>query len=314
MQVVLSLFTGIGMLDIGFKELGFCVVSAGDTILGEHHDIRKFKAKKGVFDGIIAGPPCQDFSKARRTAPTGEGLELLNEFCRIVEEAKPRWFIMENVPTVPNVKIDDYFVQRFDLNAKNCGSMQNRNRHFQFGSYTCDFDNELPTLILNIKRDPSPPSVSRCVTASEGKQKDRRDFADFCELQGLPQDFDLPNFNQSAKYRAVGNGVNVLVSRRIAEAVKVATEDKEYIKEHELTMYGDLCACGCGRLLTGRQKSATPNCRKRLEKKRKLEKSLNLPSTVPPDDVFKQRIEINRTARAIEKITEKYKKMYENED
>ena len=38
MQLVLSLCSGIGLLDRAFKEAGFCVVSAGDIILGSHHD------------------------------------------------------------------------------------------------------------------------------------------------------------------------------------------------------------------------------------------------------------------------------------
>jgi DNA (cytosine-5)-methyltransferase 1 len=270
MQMVLSLFSGIGLLDIGFKENGFCVVSAGDTINGSHHDIRKFHTKRKVFNGIIGGSPCQDFSRARRTPPTGEGLELLGEFTRIVKEAEPDWFLLENVPTVPNIEIGGYFIQRFDLNAKNCGSKQNRNRHFQFGSLIRYH------AVLDIKRDESPVNVARCVTASEGGQMDRRTFADVCELQGLDRAFDLPSFTQSGKYRAVGNGVNVLVSRRIAEAIKTAThglaQRREYLVPSPLNVVEFqkmFCACGCGRQIKGRQKSATPNCRKRLEKNRK---------------------------------------------
>lgn len=282
MQMVLSLFSGIGLLDIGFKENGFCVVSAGDIINGSHHDVRNFHTKDGVFNGVIGGSPCQDFSRARRTPPTGEGLELLNEFCRVVKEAKPQWFLLENVPSVPTVDIYGYYVQRFDLNAKNCGSNQNRNRHFQFGTSLKDIR------ILDIHRDASPVAVARCVTASEGGQMDRRNFSDACELQGLDKDFDLPLFTQSGKYRAVGNGVNVLVSRRIAAAIKTATfgmsenaKNSTYINtvyavknpkviENLNVMF---CACGCGRLIKGKQKSATPACRKRLEKNRKAVKN-----------------------------------------
>lgn len=254
MQLVLSVFSGIDLLGKGFLENGFSVVSAGDKIFGQ--DIRNFHTVPNRFDGIIGGSPCQDFSKARRTPPTGEGLELLGEFCRVVLEAKPRWFLLENVPQVPNVTIEGYQIQRFDLNALECGSVQNRLRHFQFGS--------VDGLILNVKRDPIPKNRVRCVTASEGKQADRRGFADFCELQGLPKTFDLSEFTQTAKYRAIGNGVNVHVARRVASAIRELTEGEPL---STITLK-NLCACGCGRIVQGRQKSASDACRKRLQKKR----------------------------------------------
>lgn len=56
-----------------------------------------------IFWGIIGGPPCQDFSGLRRTAPTGYGLEMLEEYCRVVYEAGPEWWLMENVARVPSV-------------------------------------------------------------------------------------------------------------------------------------------------------------------------------------------------------------------
>ena len=39
MKLILSLFSGIGLLDKAFKDEGYCVVSAGDIILGAHHNI-----------------------------------------------------------------------------------------------------------------------------------------------------------------------------------------------------------------------------------------------------------------------------------
>ena len=256
MQLVLSLFSNIGMLDIGFTRNGFCVVSAGDTILGKHHDIKGFNVPFGKFDGIIGGSPCQDFSKARRTPPTGEGKELLNQFKRIVLHASPEWFLLENVPECPDIDIEGYQIQRFNLNAKHCGSTQNRNRKFQFGSKK--------GLVLQIKRDTALTNVTRCVTASEGNKTDRRKFSDFCLLQGLPVDFDLPNFNLSGKYRSVGNGVNILVADKVAKSIREATETDT---ARRITYY-QFCICGCGEEVTGKQLSKTPACRKRLQIKR----------------------------------------------
>lgn len=254
MQLVLSIFSGIDLLGMGFEKAGFCVVSAMDLIFG--HDIRNKHFPSGKFEGVIAGSPCQDFSRARRTAPTGYGLEMLKQFERVVYETKPKWFLLENVPSVPDIKIKGYYIQRFDLNANECGSNQNRLRHFQFGS--------TEGVVLDIKRQPKPKLIVPCVTATEGNQINRRTWADFCELQGLPRTFDLTSFNQSEKYRAVGNGVNINVAKTIAQSICESTQgtNPRTITDTKI------CACGCGRILIGRQKSATPACRKRLQKKR----------------------------------------------
>jgi len=54
MKLVLSLFTGAGLLDRGFREAGFCVVSAGDILWG--HDVRDFQPASHTFEGVIGGP------------------------------------------------------------------------------------------------------------------------------------------------------------------------------------------------------------------------------------------------------------------
>lgn len=131
-MLVLSIFPGIDMLGKGFEEEGFCVVRGPDLIWGG--DIRSFHVPPGKFTGIIGGPPCQDFSNARRTAPTGNGLAMLNEFERIVLEASPQWWLLENVERAPDITIDGYITQRLDLNARECGMIQHRRRHFQIGS------------------------------------------------------------------------------------------------------------------------------------------------------------------------------------
>jgi DNA (cytosine-5)-methyltransferase 1 len=265
MQLVLSLFSNIGMLDMGFTQNGFCVVSAGDTILGSHHDIRNFNVPSNKFNGVIGGSPCQDFSKARRTPPTGEGNELLNEFKRVVLQASPDWFLLENVPECPDIEIEGYKVQRFNLNAKHCGSSQNRNRKFQFGSKQ--------GLVLQIIRDAALTNVTRCVTASEFNKIDRRKFSDFCLLQGLPVDFDLPSFNLSGKYRAVGNGVNILVAYKVAKSIREATQGDT---ARRITDY-QFCVCGCGEEVKGKQISKTSACRKRIQIKRERA-AVNAPS------------------------------------
>lgn len=253
-HLVLSLYSGIGLLDSGFEDHGFCVVRAPEKLLGG--DIRNFRSVPGAFAGVIGGSPCQDFSRARRTPPTGEGLELLGHFCRVVRESQPDWFLLENVPSVPDVTIEGYHVQRFELSPTQVGHEQSRLRHFQFGSKE--------GLILQIRRKEFTGTKQPCLTASEGNKKGKRTFSDFCRLQGLPADFDLSDLNQVAKYRAVGNGVHKAVASEIARAVTEAITSPLPITIHNTR----LCACGCGRIVTGKQLSAGPTCRKRLQKKR----------------------------------------------
>ena len=167
------------MLDRGFEAEGFCVVSAGDVLWGR--DVRNFAPAGHVFRGVIGGSPCQDFSKARRADPTGYGVEMVKEFARCVTTAGPDWFLSENVPGVPDIVVPGYTVQRFNVNARECGVAQNRLRCFQFGS--------LDGRGLVIPRSQPTGTASRCCMASEGNKTGRRAFAEFCELQGLPRTF-----------------------------------------------------------------------------------------------------------------------------
>src|SRR2546427_10071710 len=70
-SLVLSLFPGADLLGRGFEQAGYCVVRGPDTLLGQ--DIRSFHLVEHAFEGIIGGPPCQDFSRARRRPPSGYG-------------------------------------------------------------------------------------------------------------------------------------------------------------------------------------------------------------------------------------------------
>ncbi len=248
MDLVLSIFTGAGLLDRGFEQAGFCVVSAGDILWGR--DVRDFAPARHVFKGVIGGSPCQDFSKARRCPPTGGGEEMLKQYCRVVTEAGPDWFLHENVPGVPDIIIPGYRVQRLNLNASECGVHQNRLRCFQFGSRD--------GIGLVIPRGEAPETVQPCVLASEGKRGARRSFGDFCALQGLPRGFDLPHLSTRLRYLLVGNGVPVPMARVLATA----------IQRRHVTKDTPVCVCDCGRPVSPGQTQATPACRKRMQRRR----------------------------------------------
>src|SRR5260370_32371528 len=103
MDLVLSLFPGIGLLDRAFEEEGFCIVRGPDVLWGG--DVKRFHPPAGVFAGVIGGPPCQKFSTIGRLQahvnPNWKPIDLIPEFERVIAEAQPRWFLMENVPAAP---------------------------------------------------------------------------------------------------------------------------------------------------------------------------------------------------------------------
>ena len=274
-QLLLSLFSGIGLFDRAFREAGFVVVSAGDLILGQ--DVRDFKGIKGRFDGIIGGSPCPDFSDANRDRPGIEnewcyGLEMQNEFKRIVLECDPLWYCYENTRNAPNIIIDGYDHQRIDINQGWYEDVY-RLRHIQFGH------KESKKIFWD--RGVTRPGMKSAALAS-----DSRSFLELCHIQGLGDDFDLPDFTVKGKKMVVGNGVPLSMGRVIANAVRDCTGlnicDSSIVENCDIhgSAKRDLaasiicdspainkyCACGCGRPLFGRAKTYDATCRKRLSR------------------------------------------------
>ena len=119
MTLILSLFPGGDLwgqaTEQRFKDKGYpaTIVRGPDPLFGTR--IENFHAQPGMFDGIIGGPPCQSFSKARRGQEIG--VNLIPEFLRVIEEAKPKWAVMENVlgarheaPDWSHVRVRDWDV------------------------------------------------------------------------------------------------------------------------------------------------------------------------------------------------------------
>ena len=254
-HLVLSLFPGIDLLGRAFEREGFCVVRGPDLLWGG--DIRDFHARPGRFEGIIAGSPCQDFSAARRAQPTGYGREMLDEFRRVVDQTRPRWWLLENVARIPDVHVRKYRVQRLDVN-QSWYQPVSRLRHVQYGR----LDGYSP---IQVPAGKPRPNCERGAMACDGKT-----FEELCRLQGLPPGFDLPGFTVAAKKRGVGNGVPLVMGRVLARAVRRAWS---------LPVDGDEpipidaprreCKCGCGRVVKGRQLHAGAACRKRAERRRR---------------------------------------------
>ena len=132
MELILSIFPGIDMLGMGFEKQGFCVVKGPDPITGG--DIREFHVPPGRFNGVIGGPPCQDYSTENRNPGTYSD-EMLVEYQRVIAEAQPDWFLYENVVQAPDFDVPGYEQQRFLLDLA-WFSDHSRRRDFVFGSKT----------------------------------------------------------------------------------------------------------------------------------------------------------------------------------
>lgn len=132
--VVLSIFPGIDLLGRAFEEKGLCVVRGPDVIWGG--DVRAFHPPAGVFWGVIGGPPCQRWTRLQFINPNaGKGMEwVVNEYARVVEEARPAWFLMEEVPYAPMPLVQGYHVHDVLLKDEQVGGEQPRERRFTFGT------------------------------------------------------------------------------------------------------------------------------------------------------------------------------------
>ncbi len=119
--MAIDLFCGAGGLSLGFEQSGFNVVAAVDSnpiniatysqnfpttkaicadifrLSGD--DIRSLSGLSPGerVDVVFGGPPCQGFSAIGKRNISDPRNALISEFCRIVGELRPRYFVMENV-------------------------------------------------------------------------------------------------------------------------------------------------------------------------------------------------------------------------
>ena len=117
---VLSLFDGISCARVALERVGtvntyyasevdkYAIAVAmknyPDTIqLGDIKEMGGNNPLPTNIDLIIGGSPCQDLSiaKKNRKGLDGERSGLFWEYVRILKEVEPKWFILENVFSMP---------------------------------------------------------------------------------------------------------------------------------------------------------------------------------------------------------------------
>ena len=156
----LSLFSGIGGLDLAFEWAGGEVSAMCELepycrkVLRKHwpdvplfEDIRELRGSDvltaccatGAVDVVYGGFPCQPFSVAGNKKGKDDSRYLWPEFSRLVGEIKPRWVVAENVSGILRIAADDvcrdlerqgYTVGIWDFEAAAVGAQHRRERIF----------------------------------------------------------------------------------------------------------------------------------------------------------------------------------------
>ena len=169
--IAVDLFAGAGGLSVGFEQAGFDIVAAVeyDPIHAATHELNfpyskvicrdarhvsgaEIRQLAGIgrrpIDVVIGGPPCQGFSLIGHRVLDDPRNNLVTHFLRLVDELRPRAFIMENVPGLASGahhQLLDELVAGFEnidyrisdpeiLNAAHFGVPQDRRRLFLLGA------------------------------------------------------------------------------------------------------------------------------------------------------------------------------------
>lgn len=209
--VAIDLFSGAGGLSLGLEQAGFDVLAAVeyDPVHAATHEFNFPRTKvlcadvsapltaealleaaragfarhrsgaepwDGQLDLIAGGPPCQGFSSIGKRLIDDSRNKLVFHFLRLIEELRPRYFVMENVPGMAkggHASILESLIGDFEglgyrfpapdpfqiLNAADFGVPQERHRLFLIGTRDDQkvvADAPSPTVVPVFKRWRSP--------------------------------------------------------------------------------------------------------------------------------------------------------------
>lgn len=148
----LSLFSGIGGLDLAAEWAGFRTVAFVERdkycqrVLAKHwpgvpicDDVCQFRWD-GERPAVVSGGfPCQPYSSAGRGLGNEDDRALWPEYLRIIQECRPAWVVGENVVGIVNLALDGvladlegigYSARAFDIPACAAGAPHERRRIF----------------------------------------------------------------------------------------------------------------------------------------------------------------------------------------
>lgn len=211
---LVDLFCGCGGFSLGAHKAGFEVAVAydNDEILTSsypinfpdtklfHRDVATLSGKEildAVDDeiaGIFGGPPCQGFSDIGRRSKDDPRRELLGHFFRIVSEAEPSFFVMENVRGLAYADAFPVLQQaltlvhsRYDVfgphiwDASEFGAATKRNRMF----------------VIGVRKDLNAPINGAMIEAYKRPAATvKAAIGDLAGARALPDDPALPGFDR----------------------------------------------------------------------------------------------------------------------
>jgi DNA (cytosine-5)-methyltransferase 1 len=139
---IISLFSGAGGLDLGFKQAGFNTIWANEYDKDiwetfEKNFTHTTLDRRSIIDidsseipdaiGLIGGPPCQSWSEAGKLKGIDDHRgQLFFEFIRVLRDKKPLFFLAENVSGM--------------LASRHSEALENIKNHFRQSGYRLYFD------------------------------------------------------------------------------------------------------------------------------------------------------------------------------
>lgn len=268
---VLSLFDGISCARVALDRAGIAVKTyyASEieknaiTVSQQNYpdivrlgDVRTIHTVDEPIDLLIGGSPCQDLSIAKkdRKGLEGDRSSLFYEYVRIRNLVRPKWFILENVASMPKRDRDiitkELGVEPVLFNAS-LVSAQSRKRLFWTNikfDLPADRNIKLKDILqidvdatgasvrgntrtrtpegivysdkLDVRTDEkanalTPTYTNKLALVKIGRDDIRKLTPIECErLQGLPDDY-TSSISQSNRYKCLGNAFNVDVIAHI---------------------------------------------------------------------------------------------------
>ena len=157
-------FCGAGGLSLGLRQAGFRTLAAFDAqpfavrtftenvspnaFVANAEEVSGTELTRGEqLDLLAGGPPCQGFSRQKRGAHLGDHRnDLVIEFARLVNETKPRFFMLENVDQLGQKRgrgfvarlqrlLADYDLHPHFYNSADYGVPQTRVRYIIVGRH-----------------------------------------------------------------------------------------------------------------------------------------------------------------------------------